>query len=99
MYFKKEIIISFSIITISASNLYMPMIRLYLFLLDFLIPFLCDPDLQCTRDFYPALAALVGPVQNIFSPPDTTHFTSFVPIAQQAGQAVVPHRLSLNMCL
>ncbi len=23
------------------------MIWLYLFLLDFLIPFLCDPDLQC----------------------------------------------------
>jgi hypothetical protein len=47
MYFKKEIIISFFIITISASDLYMPMIWLYLFLLDFLIPFLCDPDLQC----------------------------------------------------
>jgi hypothetical protein len=47
MYGKKEIIISFCIITISASNLYMPMIRLYVFLLDFLIPFLCDPDLQC----------------------------------------------------
>jgi hypothetical protein len=45
---KKEIIISFCIITISASNLYMPMIRLYVFLLDFLIPFLCDPDLQCS---------------------------------------------------
>ncbi len=25
------------------------MIRLYVFLLDFLIPFLCDPDLQCFR--------------------------------------------------
>jgi hypothetical protein len=25
----------------------MPIIRLYVFLLDFLIPFLCDPDLQC----------------------------------------------------
>jgi hypothetical protein len=25
----------------------MPMIWLYVFLLDFLIPFLCDPDLQC----------------------------------------------------
>ncbi len=36
MYWKKEIIISFCIITISASNLYMPMIRLYVFLLDFL---------------------------------------------------------------
>ena len=46
MYLKKEIIISFFIITISASNLYMPMIWSYVFLLDFLIPFLCDPDLQ-----------------------------------------------------
>jgi hypothetical protein len=36
----------FFIITVSASNLYMPMIWLYVFLLDFLIPFLCDPDLQ-----------------------------------------------------
>jgi hypothetical protein len=49
MYFKKEIIISFFIITISASDLYMPMIWLYLFLLDFLIPFLCGPDLQCVE--------------------------------------------------
>ncbi len=48
MYWKKEIIISFCIITISASNLYVPMLRLYVFLLDFLIPFLRDPDLQCT---------------------------------------------------
>jgi hypothetical protein len=48
MYLKKEIIISFFIITISASNLYMPMKGLYVFLLDFLIPFLCDPDLQCS---------------------------------------------------
>jgi hypothetical protein len=47
MYFEKEIIISFFIITKSASDLYMPMIWLYLFLLDFLIPFLCGPDLQC----------------------------------------------------
>ncbi len=49
MYCKKEIIIYFCIITISASNIYMPMIRLYVFLLDFLIPFLCDPDLQCVK--------------------------------------------------
>jgi hypothetical protein len=49
MYLKKEIIFSFFIITISATNLYMPMIWLYIFLLDFLIPFLCDPDLQCER--------------------------------------------------
>jgi len=47
--------------------------------------------------FCPALAALVRPVQNIFFPPHTS-FTSFVPIAQRAGQAVVPG-LSLNMCL
>jgi hypothetical protein len=46
MYLKKEIIMSFFVITISASNLYMPMIWLYVFRLDFLIPFLCDPDLQ-----------------------------------------------------
>jgi hypothetical protein len=48
MYLKIEIIIPFFIITISASNLYMPMIWLYVFLQDFLIPFLCDPDLQCS---------------------------------------------------
>jgi hypothetical protein len=37
-------------------------------------------------------------VQNIFFL--TGHFfTSFVSIAQQAGQAVVPRRLSLNKCL
>jgi hypothetical protein len=48
MYLKKEIIIYFFIITISASNLYMPMIWLYVFLQDFRIPFLCDLDLQCT---------------------------------------------------
>jgi hypothetical protein len=48
--------------------------------------------------FFPALAALVGPVQNILLL--TVHyFTSFVPIVQQAGQAVVPHRLSLIMYL
>jgi hypothetical protein len=49
MYLEKEIIISFFIISISSSNLYMPMIWLYIFLLDFLIPFLCDPDLQCMQ--------------------------------------------------
>jgi hypothetical protein len=48
-----------------------------------------------TRDFCPALAALVGPVQNIFFL--TVHyFHSFVPIAQQAGQAVGLGRLSLS---
>jgi hypothetical protein len=49
MYLKKEINISFFMITISASNLYLPMIWLYVFLLDFLILFLCDPDLQCVQ--------------------------------------------------
>ncbi len=48
-----------------------------------------------TRDSCPALGALVGPLQNIFS----LTFTSFVPIAQQAGQAVVPRRQSLIMFL
>ncbi len=47
MYLKKEIFISIFVITLSASNLNMPMIWLYVFLLDFLIPFLCDPGLQC----------------------------------------------------
>ncbi len=50
MYLKKEIIISIFIITMSASNFYMPMIWLYGFLLDFLIPFLCDPGLQCKEN-------------------------------------------------
>jgi hypothetical protein len=52
-----------------------------------------------TRDFCPALTALDGPEQNIFFL--TVHYTVFqfnVPIAQQAGQAVVPGRLSL-MCV
>jgi hypothetical protein len=48
-----------------------------------------------TRDFYPALAALVRPVQNIFFL--TVHFSTicFDHIDQQPGQAVVPGRLSL----
>ncbi len=51
-----------------------------------------------TRDFCPALAALVGPGKNIFFL--TVHyFTSFVPIAQRAGQAGMPRRLSRNMFL
>ncbi len=33
------------------------------------------------------------PIQTIFSSPYTTYFRSFVPIAQQVGQAVVPGRL------
>jgi hypothetical protein len=44
-----------------------------------------------TRDLCAALFALVGPVQNFFV------LTSFVPISQQAGQAVVQCRLSLHM--
>ncbi len=51
-----------------------------------------------TRNFCPALAALVCPEQNIFFL-TVNCFTSFVPILQQAGQAVMPGRLSLNMCL
>jgi hypothetical protein len=44
------------------------------------------------------LAALVGPVHNIFFL--TIHyFDSFAPIAQQAGQAAVQGRLSISMCL
>jgi hypothetical protein len=51
-----------------------------------------------TRDFYSALAGLVGPVQNIFFL--TVHyFSSFVPIAQQAGQVAVLGRLSFSVCL
>jgi hypothetical protein len=51
-----------------------------------------------TRDFCSALAALVGSVQNIVFL--TVHyFNSFVPIAQQSGQAVVLGCLSLSICL
>ncbi len=45
-----------------------------------------------TRDFCPAL---VGPVQNnVFLA--VNYFNSFIPIAQQAGQAVVLGHLYLN---
>jgi hypothetical protein len=51
-----------------------------------------------TRDFCSALAALEGPVQNIFIL--TVHnFVSFVLIDQQAGLAAVLGCLSLNECL
>ncbi len=40
------------------------------------------------------LAALVGPVQNT-----KYNINSFVPLAQQAGQAAVLGRLSLSVCL
>ncbi len=56
-------------------------------------PSLVGP-LACTKDFSPALAAVVGPVQNIFSL-TVQYFHSFGPI----DQAVVRGRLSLNMCL
>ncbi len=48
------------------------------------------------RDFYPALAALVRPVQQFF--PTAHFFTLCFPIAQLPDQAVVLGRLSLNMC-
>ncbi len=64
-------------------------------LLSWLVLWACRAG---TRDFCSALAALVGPVQNIFFL--TVHyFILFVYIAQQAGQAVVLGRLSLSMCL
>jgi hypothetical protein len=50
------------------------------------------------QDFCPALAALVGLVQFIFFP-HAHSFTAFVCVTQQARQAVVPRRLSFNMCL
>jgi hypothetical protein len=51
-----------------------------------------------TKDFYPALSALVRSVQNICFL--AAHFfTLCVPIAHQPGQAVVLGRLSLSMCL
>jgi hypothetical protein len=51
-----------------------------------------------TRDFCPALAALVGSIQNIFFL--AVHYSnSFVLIDQQPGQAAVLGRLSLSMCL
>ncbi len=58
----------------------------------------CWDRFASIRDFCPALIAVVGPVQNMFFL--TVHyFSSFVPIAQQAGQAVVLGHLSLNVCL
>jgi hypothetical protein len=52
------------------------------------------------RGFCPSLAALVGPVQTTCICFLTVHyFNSFVPIAQQAGGAVVLGRLSLSMWL
>jgi hypothetical protein len=52
-----------------------------------------------SRDFYPALAALVSLVKQKF--PYRTLFQSMClhRLAQQPGQAVVQGRLSLNVCL
>jgi hypothetical protein len=52
-----------------------------------------------TRDFCSALATLVGPVQNFFFFLIILYFNSFVPIAQQAGQATVLGHPSLSVCL
>ncbi len=49
-----------------------------------------------TRDFCSALAAVVGPVQDIFV---ITVTITFDPITQQAGKVAVLGRLSLSMCL
>ncbi len=52
-----------------------------------------------TRYYGSALAVLVGPYK-IFFPHRTVHYLySFVPIAQQAGQAAVLGHLSLSVCL
>jgi hypothetical protein len=52
-----------------------------------------------TRDFCSALAALVSPYK-IYIFLTAHYFNSFyVPIAQQAGQAAVLGRLSLNLAL
>ncbi len=50
---------------------------------------------ESTKYFCPALAAVVGPVQYKILFRTVHFFTSTVPIAQQAGQAVLPDRLSL----
>ncbi len=51
-----------------------------------------------TIDFCSALSALVGPEQYMFFL--TVHyFNFFVPIAQQAGQAIVRGRLPSGVCI
>jgi hypothetical protein len=52
----------------------------------------------CHRDFFSALAALVGQVQNIFFL-TIQYFNSFDPIGHQAGKAAVLGRLSLFVSL
>jgi hypothetical protein len=49
-------------------------------------------DSKSTNEF------CLGPVQNIVFL-SAQYFDSFVPIAQQAGQAAVLGRLSISMCL
>jgi hypothetical protein len=51
-----------------------------------------------TIGFCSALTALVGRVQNIFFL-IVLYFSTFVPNAQQAGQAAVLGRLSIGLCL
>jgi hypothetical protein len=51
-----------------------------------------------TRDFCPALAALVGPVQNIFFIPYTISI-SLSTSPSKLGKAAVLGHLSLSMCL
>ncbi len=52
------------------------------------------------RDFGPALAALVGQVKNIFCPPYTISTSlSLLPNKLGTGKAIVPGRLSVNVCL
>jgi hypothetical protein len=53
---------------------------------------------DCHADFCSALAALVGPVQNIIFLA-VHYFNAFAPIIQQAGQAAVLGHLSLSVCL
>ncbi len=53
----------------------------------------------CTRDFCPALSALVGPVPSKYSFLTERYFNAIVPIAQQTRQAGVQGRLSLSKCL
>jgi hypothetical protein len=63
------------------------------------LPWLVSWALQAgTINFCPALAVLVGTVQNMFFLTKKHYPNSFVPIAKQAWQAVVPGRLSLSMC-
>jgi len=52
-----------------------------------------------TRNFYPAMAALVRPSTNIFSSPYTFSLYLSPSPSELAGQAVVPCRLSFNDCL